>query len=162
MKVIKARNQLQFPSLASAKMILQLGACSSPFVCRSHLGDPTVSAAQLRRRAGRAAGRSGAAPALGLSQPQPKALGNARRSQGLLAPASPPVHPLRETQGDTLVTREISFPGQVPGNPAGFLLPTPVWSANGPGWQHLEAHATASACRIKGRVNSSPSKVTAS
>lgn len=45
---------------------------------------------------------------------------------------------------------------------AGFLLPTLARSAGGPGQQHLEAHAAAAACWIKGRLNSNPSKIKAS
>lgn len=49
LKAIKARNRLQFPNLASAEIISQLGARSSQFACRSHLGDLMVSTAGLSR-----------------------------------------------------------------------------------------------------------------
>lgn len=94
-KAIKAKNRLQFTNLASAKIISQLGVRSSLFACQSRLGDLAVSTAGLRRGLGRAAGCSGAAPALRLSQPRLKAFGSTGCSQGLLAPASPPVQRIR-------------------------------------------------------------------
>lgn len=139
---MKARNRLQFPNLASAGIIQDLEACSSPLSVCCHISvtpqlteeDSVVSGA--------------AAPALGLSQLHPKALGSARCSPELLLPPLPQFNPslTGNTQQCACYGRNILV----------GLLPPVLAQVD----FHLEVHTTASTCWIT-KVNSSPSKVKA-